>query len=255
MIPKQLFQTWYSKALPQCIAKERNAMIKANPQIKFYLYDDQDCEIFLKKFFPHRVLKAYQDLIPGSYKADLWRLCVLYIYGGFYMDIKFKLEKDVKLIDFCSSEIFTVERARFGNGLRDSFAFLNQKNLSDVIMRTAPSLSFWKKTKKIGVYNGFLATVPRNKYLKEAINKIVDNVEKRLYTDSMLGVTGPSLLGEVYFKHNYKEKLDQAKFFYPLCGNHIITKNKVIATEISGYRSKRKNSYFSLWYQRKIFKT
>lgn len=255
MIPKQLFQTWYSKTLPECIAKERDAMIKANPQIKFYLYDDHDCEKFLKKFFPPRVLKAYQDLIPGSYKADLWRLCILYIYGGFYMDIKFKLEKNIKLIDFCSSEIFTIERPRFGGALRDSFRFLNQSNLSDEIMRIAPSLYFWRKTKKVGVYNGFLATAPRNKYLKEAIHNIVNNVEKRLYKDNLLAVTGPTLLGEIYFKDDYKKKLDEAKFFFPPCGNHIVTKSKIIATEISGYRLQRKTSYYDLWRQRKIYKT
>ena len=33
-----------------------------------------------------RILKAYDKLIPKAFQADLWRYCVIFKYGGCYMD-------------------------------------------------------------------------------------------------------------------------------------------------------------------------
>lgn len=33
------------------------------------------------------ILKAYKKLIPNAFKADLFRYCVMYLYGGCYVDI------------------------------------------------------------------------------------------------------------------------------------------------------------------------
>ena len=45
------------------------------------------CREFIKVNFNPLVLKAYDTLIPTAYKADLFRLCVLYINGGIYGDL------------------------------------------------------------------------------------------------------------------------------------------------------------------------
>ena len=34
-----------------------------------------------------KVYDAYTRIKPGAFKSDLWRYCVLYVYGGFYIDI------------------------------------------------------------------------------------------------------------------------------------------------------------------------
>lgn len=35
------------------------------------------------------VLDCYDKLIPNAYKADLFRLSVVYVYGGCYIDISY----------------------------------------------------------------------------------------------------------------------------------------------------------------------
>ena len=45
---------------------------------------------FIKSHFSKRVLYAYDKLIPGAFKADLWRYCIIYINGGIYIDIKYE---------------------------------------------------------------------------------------------------------------------------------------------------------------------
>jgi hypothetical protein len=55
-----------------------------------YLFHDEDCRSFIEREYPPDVLMAYDRLIPTAFKADLWRYCVLYKYGGAYLDVKYK---------------------------------------------------------------------------------------------------------------------------------------------------------------------
>ena len=44
-----------------------------------------------------QVRQAYDSLIPGAFKADLFRYCVLLIYGGVYADVDILLEANLDL--------------------------------------------------------------------------------------------------------------------------------------------------------------
>ena len=253
MIPNYVFQTWYSKKLPPSIEAQRDRMVKDNPDMKFFVYDDRDCEVFLERYFPARVLKAYRKLVPGAYKADLWRLCVLFIYGGFYMDIKYVLAENVRFKDLRLTPILPVERTMFSHSLKRCFDYIRQEKLPSKIMNDAPQMSFWKQSGKIGIYNAFLACPRRFPLLKTAINKIISNIEANYYGDNPLAISGPSLLGEIYFENDYEKKLERSKYHYAACGGHVITREKVIAYEVGGYRKHRINCYWKLWGQRKVY--
>ena len=62
---------------------------------RFYL--DSDIEAFLTTHFPPQVKEAYDALIPGAFKADLFRYCVLFIYGGVYADVDVMLESKLDM--------------------------------------------------------------------------------------------------------------------------------------------------------------
>jgi mannosyltransferase OCH1-like enzyme len=87
VIPTNIFQTWHSKLLPPLMAKSILLIKHLNPRFKYFLYDDNECREFIKNNFKSDVLWAYDSLIPGAYKADLWRYCVLFIHGGIYLDM------------------------------------------------------------------------------------------------------------------------------------------------------------------------
>ena len=73
VIPLNLFTCWHTKDLPQ-LMRENYEKIKGNhPNFNHYLYDETDCENFIKDNFEIDVLNAYKSLIPSSYKSDLWR--------------------------------------------------------------------------------------------------------------------------------------------------------------------------------------
>ena len=103
-IPANIFQTWHSKKLPPLMFKNILEIKQNNPNFNYYLYDDNDCRNFLKNHFPIKVLNAYDSLIPGAYKADLWRNCILFKMGGIYMDIKFRPINGFKLYNLLEKE-------------------------------------------------------------------------------------------------------------------------------------------------------
>ena len=76
---------------------------------------------FISKYFNKDVLEAYDTLLPGAYKADLWRYCILYKMGGIYMDIKYTLSNNTyKLINLTDKEYY----------VRDSFVFDEGRKLT-----------------------------------------------------------------------------------------------------------------------------
>ena len=83
-IPKKIFQTHESiDLLPDYYIKNLKDLNKGWE----YIFHDKDER---KKFLLENYGKNYVDKLDsferGAHKADLWRLCVLYKYGGCYLD-------------------------------------------------------------------------------------------------------------------------------------------------------------------------
>jgi len=94
-IPKICYQTWETYDLPQEIIRLRTKNKDINPDIEFKLYNDKDCEEFIKNNFSERVYNAYKQINLGVVKSDFWRYCILFINGGIYLDVKSKLDKKI----------------------------------------------------------------------------------------------------------------------------------------------------------------
>ena len=91
IIPNYLFQTYYDKKkIPQYIFDN---IKKYATNYTYYLYDDIDAKDFLLKYFDKEVFDRFNSLKKGAHKADLLRYCLLYVYGGVYLDIKMILIK------------------------------------------------------------------------------------------------------------------------------------------------------------------
>eukprot|EP00037_Helgoeca_nana_P021959 m.223249 g.223249 ORF g.223249 m.223249 type:complete len:434 (-) comp25839_c0_seq1:214-1515(-) len=69
--------------LPQ--AWEQLANKEVGGEYKFW--DDVSADAFLEANFHPEVTAALRALVPGAFKADLFRYCVIYIQGGLYADI------------------------------------------------------------------------------------------------------------------------------------------------------------------------
>ena len=185
VIPLNIYQTWYTKDLPPLMKKTVDMIIRNNPQFNHQLFDDNDCRNFIKDNFDENVLNAFDTLIPGAYKADLWRYCVLYKNGGVYLDIKYQLINKFKFINLMEKEHWVLDMD------------------------------------KTGIYNALMVCKPNNKILLKAIQKVVENVKNRFYGSSCLHPTGPLMLAE-FFTQPDKNNFDMYHDIYQSIKNKFI---------------------------------
>jgi len=92
-IPKVCYQTWVTKDHTKLTNTTLEVLAenkRLNPDIDFQLWDDNDVIDFMKREFPGEVYESFITINPkyGAARADFFRYCVLYKYGGLYMDIK-----------------------------------------------------------------------------------------------------------------------------------------------------------------------
>ena len=80
-IPKIIWQTYSKKCAPDLLKNYAKGY-------ETIFYTDEDCEEYLKKNYGHVVHETFVNYKSGAHKADLWRYCILYQYGGYYFDIK-----------------------------------------------------------------------------------------------------------------------------------------------------------------------
>lgn len=164
-IPWVMFRTgpWSRARLPPAINIYLKAFEKLNPQVKQIYLDDEDAESFMQEHYPEYI-KHYTSLIPGAYRADVLRLCLLMKHGGFYSDIGHLHKRP--LSEICSSH-------------------------ADVFLVAEPFPT------KCGVYNAFMGAKRRDPLIVRFFQKVMSNVARRKYSDHFLGITGPQALGQV----------------------------------------------------------
>lgn len=93
-IPKVIMQTWKNDQVPEQWKDSPGSFQKVMPDWTYVLMTDQDNLEFVKKFFPH-FLKTYQELPYPIMRADAIRYMWLYVIGGIYSDLDYKLQKDM----------------------------------------------------------------------------------------------------------------------------------------------------------------
>jgi mannosyltransferase OCH1-like enzyme len=161
-IPRVIYQTFEDYDVPDGMYKSIKSWVDLNTEYEHYFFNGEDRINFIEKNFDNRVLEAYLKLLPGAFKADLWRCCVLYIKGGVYVDSDMICLRSLnELID----EL-------------DTF----------IISRDDPMSTKY-------LHNGFIATIPNHPFLKKQIDNIVDNVENQRVRYH-LDISGPGLLGK-----------------------------------------------------------
>ena len=60
--------------------------IELNPDYTLELYDDERCKEFLLSEFSQEHVDVFNFIPDGPIKADFWRICIMYKFGGVYAD-------------------------------------------------------------------------------------------------------------------------------------------------------------------------
>lgn len=162
-IPYIIHQTFYTTVLPLEIVKIINHNKKMCPNYKFYFYNDDDCEKYIKENFDTRVYNAYMKLNKkyGAMKADFFRYCILYKIGGIYLDIKSKINIPLGLI-IKPSDICILDYLR---------------NNLETWRKNSPTYEQW-----------LLMFAPNHPYLNKMIEQMVTDIENN-YQPRISGYT------------------------------------------------------------------
>lgn len=88
-IPRTVWRTWRHSSLEPAAAENLARFEALNPGYEQRLVNDSAAAAFVASRFPGRVARAYASVGPefGAARADLWRYCVLYEFGGWYLDL------------------------------------------------------------------------------------------------------------------------------------------------------------------------
>lgn len=158
-IPKLIFQTMETNLVITNVKECIQQIKQLNPEYKYYYFTSYDCRQFISKYYPH-LLKYYDALLPGAYKADFWRYCILHKYGGFYLDCR--------MLVYSSFNSIIGKKTEFM-----SCVDVNQNML----------------------YQAILGAVPNSVFMKEALDLCVDIISKKKNDVGDLGITGPKVMG------------------------------------------------------------
>lgn len=238
LIPRKIFQTNREQVLPG-MKDALDSWVRLNPEYEYHYYPTDECRAYLVEHFSERVVRAYDVLIPGAYKADLWRYCILYREGGVYADSAMVLERPLSVIIHPDDRFIVPIDGGYEGGL----------------------------------YNAFICCTPQHPLLKKTIEIVLNRVEKREYGYRDLWPTGPVAMGDAFndmrgrprgssftkgIDHGIKlplrlsERINSIGIVYDLDNAKIITtKYRCHVTEKRRWYTTR--PYSDLWKERKIY--
>jgi hypothetical protein len=263
-IPKIIIKTsWHTRSkMPVQIIEVLEQTRLLNPEYQVYYFDNSESDQFMKDYSP-QVYLNYLKIIPGAFKADLFRICILEKYGGCYSDIGHLMY--VPFNEICGDANIVLV-------CDDKIIMVNNTKLTRVGGYS-------------GIHNALMCTIPDHGFFKQLIKTTCQNIEKNYYGENSLDVTGPVMIGKqfnCYFagvcdninkdimNYGYTDyscdncRLKILKFvILPLKGNDTFfimdSKNKIlIKTKFDNYynvmyTSKKSLRYGELWDLKRIY--
>lgn len=156
--------------LPDSTMKCQRSIYEHFDTSEHHVYSGEELESIIKDNFEEDVYLSYKKLRPYAYKADLGRLCLLYLYGGLYIDFNLLFLNGLKQT--------VLEAHKFC-----SFLFDNYRHL-----------------KGLCFVNGVMYAESKSVVMKNAIDIIVENCKTEYYGIDPLSITGGLVLGKAYSK-------------------------------------------------------
>lgn len=171
-IPKFIYKTANFKFsnIPSIMLEAFNETLSYSPNYLIIYFDDNDCDEFIKEYYP-QYFNDYNQVVPGAFKADIFRLLILYQYGGLYSD---------------AGQIFL-------------------KNVDEIIEENNDLIIVG--TNALGIFNAFIASKPKNEIISIMIVQVMYNVHYRVYNNDLLDITGPLALSKALNKFLERDEL------------------------------------------------
>lgn len=132
LIPHTVVQSWKRRdAVPVRVFED---VSRFAPEYEHVFFDDSDCVSFMQTYYPS-LMAVYTRLASSAHKADLFRYCYLFRFGGVWLDIKVVLKKPLNEIFVPRDRIYTAR----------SFALMRSKpTCHQAILASPPGSAFMR---------------------------------------------------------------------------------------------------------------
>lgn len=230
----QIYLSDESDELSPFLQHATGTVKNAFPDANHTIYTKETLRQFIADNYEERILQAYDQLRPYSYKADLGRFCLLNKLGGWYMDIAVRIVNPVEV------------------GPRIKFlAFRDIQRFSYTSWACATTV---------------LYSQPDNTAMQIAIDMIATNCTEKYYGITPLCPTGPTLLGKAlavngsqsdFIYGDYLELTpthEQKNRAFVLPDGTIMAWSKPSGGgDLSGLGAKGVNNYNEMWAAKRIY--
>ena len=143
-------------------------------------------------------------------------MCVLYKYGGIYVDIPFSFVNGYSFKDLMDKERLVVD------------------------------------AEKNSIYNAMIISKKQNPFLLKIINNIVKTVKNRDYNVCPLDVTGPRMIGRMIQEHPILSY--EVGSLKNVVGKILFNGKHIINTRFEEYDNERKDPHYHIfWYNGIIY--
>lgn len=165
LFPKTIYRTNSSLVVSDAMKRAcHDKWIKLNPGFTMKWYTNEQVDEYMKTM-PEKVYQVYQKLRPGAFKADLWRMCILFEQGGYYFDSYATPMVSIQEM-LQSTHVTHVENDQYMVSVCETIDF--------------------------GIHQGVLMVTPKHPFILQCIDNIVDHVENDFYGKSPWDITGPT---------------------------------------------------------------
>ena len=178
-IPPVIWQTWRSQPDPATPLGRQVRLLKArNPAHEYHFVDDKAQAAFMRTNFTGEVSEAYFSIDPenGAARADLWRYCVLYRYGGWYIDLDVGCRTPLQDLHSAGDELaFAYERSPLPTAVPRSLGCVAPNSFDANVSRLLRSKSLFRRR---CIAQNIIGSAPGSLPLKAAIDRVVSSLRE-----------------------------------------------------------------------------
>lgn len=233
MIPKIIHQIWFQDVskinfnnsiiqnyqmilksnVPNELKNDIFRLLAKNPDYKYFYWNKNIIEIFLKKYYPHYFL-IYNSLNHMIQKIDLSKYIIIYHYGGFFVDIDVYAIKSLNTAHFLKKGLYVSKTPQL-NYLEKNII----KKFCDF------------KTDNHFINNGIIISDKNHPFFIDLIKDIQFNLKQNkeddiLFNRKIFNTTGPAVFTNSVIKYIKKNKVNNItildnKYFEPCYGKDL----------------------------------
>jgi mannosyltransferase OCH1-like enzyme len=230
---KVIHQIWYDlgngEKVPDKYLPNIQSIKNNESDWRYQLWTKSEGDIFMMRHFP-QYFSIYENVKYPIMKIDILRCCLLYYYGGMYVDMDYKFFRD---IDEYISKVIK-----------------NQPSVEILINQTPDTLLTKFLDKKVS-NSLIIATTPQTIFLKDLINEMfrrILNETSNFHIQYVMKTTGPGLWNDMLEKWKKDKNADYNRKIHILPNDQFNYCNDCNVCKPSADKPKYAvHSYDSLW--------